>query len=58
MHHMAFSFGFANDGASDDEDTAPISQQVAPATNNAPEVAAKSHKLEDMVGALSFRLQV
>ncbi|SMR43900.1 unnamed protein product [Zymoseptoria tritici ST99CH_3D1] len=53
---MAFSFAFASDGASDDEGVVSTSQQPAPVAATPAEVAAKSHKLEDLLSTLPERL--
>jgi hypothetical protein len=51
---MAFSFGFASDGASDDEDIGAVSKPSAPVVSDAVEVETASHKLEDLVGTRIF----
>lgn len=47
---MSFSFGFAADAGSDDEETAPLQASLPSTAVDGPEVPAAAHKLEDMVG--------
>lgn len=49
---MSFSFGFAGDGGSDDEDAAPSIQTLPSTDVDGPEVPAAVHKLEDLVGRI------
>lgn len=47
---MAFQFGFAADGGSDNEESPVAPQELSSGAANPPGVPLSIHKLEDLVG--------